>query len=91
MIDCVTLIYQSYTDNTFKLVLSYRVRIFIYTDSSYDRASNAFLRDLNSLLYKRIGLQRVFGMDGIRLHTNFEILGIGALNFETFPSESNMK
>ena len=43
------------------------------------------------LLYGRIGLQRMFSMQGIRLHINFEVVGADIIGFETYPSADNLR
>ena len=71
--------------------MSSRIRFFVYKDSSYDSNTDLGSDKLYEFLYGRIGLQKTFGMKGLRLHINFEIMGMDSLGYQTYPSQSNLR
>ena len=75
----------------FNNTLSSRIRFFVYKDSSYDSNTDLGSDKLYEFLYGRIGLQKTFGMKGLRLHINFEIMGMDSLGYQTYPSQSNLR
>ena len=70
---------------------SFSIRLFVYRDRAYDMFYDESIRSLYNFLYGRIGLQRLFGMKGIKLNINFEIQGTDTLGFETFPTSDNLR
>ena len=46
---------------------------------------------VHKIFYARYGLQNLFNLKGLKLHFNFEVIGIKQLGYETWPSIQNLR
>lgn len=69
----------------------FSVYVQAYVDETFQKHYGQGHKIVHGLFYGRFGLQNLFNLKGLKVHINFEVVGIKQLGYATFASTKNLR
>ena len=75
----------------FPIVYFYSIYVKVYVDKTFQMRHGLGHKIVHVLFYGKYGLQNLFNLKGLKVHINFEVIGIEELGYATYPSSKNLR